>query len=399
MAPPLANNCTPDTMSAVIAFAPLLTRTPQVWIRGKLWHATRLSCRVPVEVLVDTGAGGGNYASLSFMETVQTNMWGGKVIISSAGKGFLRAVNPKDSAIPPIEVIGSCVIPVVFPPIDRVFRISFRVVRDLPCAVVLGAAFMKEHHSTISFREKEGFKPTPESTWVHFSSHTTNSATSSKDATAAWTSFCAVRPAADDSPDPDNPQYIPKCFDEVSEDSLDQVVDHLHSTCWKTKERRRSRAATVNAKRNTLRKLERWRQQATTETATAGAETVPTLASQPPSNRQPEKKPPNQAETDSSTAADEAVREDEGTLDWVLRLCDTVSALPGGTSVQVDAQVKGPQPQTRLLVIVKPCEKFNLKWGVDIGVPRGIQWWDPGNPLKCKVTNVASRSLYLRESR
>ena len=172
MAPRLANNGTPDTMSAVTALAPLLTRTPQVWIRGKLWHATRLSCRVPVEVLVDTGAGGGNYTSLAFMETVQTNLWGGKAIISSAGKGFLRAANPKDSAIPPMEVIGSGVIPVVFPPIDRVFRISSRVVRDLPYAVVLGAAFMKEHHSTISFRDKEGFKPTPESTWVPFSSHT-----------------------------------------------------------------------------------------------------------------------------------------------------------------------------------------------------------------------------------
>ena len=220
MAPRLANNGTPDTMSAVIAFASLLTRTPQGWIRGKLWHATRLSCRVPVEVLVDSGVGGGNYASLAFIETVQTNLWGGKAIISSAGKGFLRAANPKDSAIPPMEVIGSCVIPVMFPPINRVFRISFRDVRDLLYAVVLGAAFMKRHHSTISFREKEGFKPTPESTWVPFSSHTTNSATSSKDITAAWTSFCAVRPPADDSPDPESPQRIPKCFDEASEDSL-----------------------------------------------------------------------------------------------------------------------------------------------------------------------------------
>ena len=52
-------------------------------------------------------------------------------------------------------------IPMVFSPVDRVFRISFRTVRDLPYVVVLGAAFMKEHQSTISFREKEGFRPTP----------------------------------------------------------------------------------------------------------------------------------------------------------------------------------------------------------------------------------------------
>ena len=256
---------------------------------------------------------------------------------------------------------------------------------------------MKEHHSTISFREKEGFRTTPESTWVSFSSHTTNSATSSKDITAAWTSFCAVRPPADSDPDPDNPRRIPRCSAKANEDSLDQVVDHLHGTCSKTKERRRSRAATVNAKRNALRKLERRRLQAATKTATAGTETVPALASQPLSDRQPEKKcpNPNQTETDSSTAADEAVWEDGGTLDWVLRLSDAVSALLGGTSVQVDARVKSPQPQTRLLVIVEPRENFNLKRGVDTGVPRGIQWWEPGNPLKCKVTNVATRPTFI----
>ena len=211
---------------------------------------------------------------------------------------------------------------------------------------------------------------------MSFSSHTTNLATPSKDITAAWTSFCAVRPPADSGPDLDNIRRIPKCLAEATEDSLNQVVDHLHSTCWKTKDRRRSHAATVNAKRNALRKLERRRQQAATETATAGTETVPALASQQPSDRQLEKESPNpnQTETDSSTAVDEAVWEDEGTLGWVLRLNDAVSALPGGTSVQVDARVKGLQPQTRLLVVVEPREKFNLKRGVDVGVPRGIQW-------------------------
>ena len=48
-----ANSETFETMSAVTAYAPVLTRTSQVWIRGKFWHATRLSCRIPVEVLVD----------------------------------------------------------------------------------------------------------------------------------------------------------------------------------------------------------------------------------------------------------------------------------------------------------------------------------------------------------
>ena len=58
----------------------------------------------------------------------------------------------------------------------------------------------------------------------------------------------------------------------------------------------------------------------------AGTETAPGPASQPPSNRQPgeEFPAPSQTETDSPTIADGAVREDEGTLDWVLRLSNAV---------------------------------------------------------------------------
>ena len=52
-------NETPHGMPAVAAYAPLLTHTPQVWVRGKLWHAIHLSCRIPIGVLVNTGAGGG----------------------------------------------------------------------------------------------------------------------------------------------------------------------------------------------------------------------------------------------------------------------------------------------------------------------------------------------------
>ena len=58
----------------------------------------------------------------------------------------------------------------VFCPVDRVYRLSFRVVRDLPCAAVRRAAFLKAYQCTISFREKESFRPTSESTWVPFAS-------------------------------------------------------------------------------------------------------------------------------------------------------------------------------------------------------------------------------------
>ena len=176
----------------------------------------------------------------------------------------------------------------VFSPVEKIIRISFRIVRDLPYAVVIGAAFMKEHHSTISFREKEGFRRTPESTWVPFSSHTTNSATSSKHITAASTYFCALRSPADNDPNPGKPRHvIPKCRAEANKDSLEQVVDHLRSICWTIKKRWRDYAATVNASWNALRKEERRRQQAAVEAAIAGAETAPAPTSQTPSKRQP----------------------------------------------------------------------------------------------------------------
>ena len=120
---------------------------------------------------------------------------------------------------------------------------------------------MKEHQSTVSFRQNEGFKPTPESTCVPFSSYTTNSVTSSTDVTAAWTAFCAIRPAADNDPNLEGPRHvIPKRLAKANKDSLDQVVDHLRSICSIIKGRRRSHAATANARRNACRKQERRRQ-------------------------------------------------------------------------------------------------------------------------------------------
>ena len=95
-------------------------------------------------------------------------------------------------------------------------------------------------------------------------------------------------------------------------------------------------------------------------------------------------------EADSPTIVDGAVWEDEDTLDWVLRLSNAVLSLLGGTSLQVDIRVKDPQRQTRLLVIIEPRAEFELKRGVDIGVPHGIQWWELGSSLKYKVTSVAA---------
>ena len=126
----------------------------------------------------------------------------------------------------------------VFSPVDKVFRIIFQLVRDLPYAVVLGAAFMQKHQGAISFREKKGFRPTSKSTWTPFSLIITKSAALSKDVTAAWTAFCTVRSTADNDPNLEDSRYaISKCLAKANEDSLGQVVHHLlRSACGIIKE-------------------------------------------------------------------------------------------------------------------------------------------------------------------
>ena len=75
----------------------------------------------------------------------------------------------------------------------------------------------------------------------------------------------------------------------------------------------------------------------------AGNETASAPVNQPPPNLRPERESPAPAQTgtDDPTSMDKAVWENEGTLDWVLLLSNDVSSLPGGTSVEEDARVKG----------------------------------------------------------
>ena len=141
-----------------------------MWVKAVVWHATRTSCRIPVEVLVDTGAGGGNYASAAFASSIEHNGRKGQFALSSKGKGWLRAANPPDSAVPPMKVVGSCEIPLVFAPEDKARNVSVRVVEGLPYGFMFGASFLRKHGSVMNFAEGGGFKPAPESPWVPFMS-------------------------------------------------------------------------------------------------------------------------------------------------------------------------------------------------------------------------------------
>ena len=80
--------------------------------------------------------------------------------------GLLWAANLIQRGVPPLNVVGSCDIPLVFIPEDRVRRMTVRVVTGLPYGLILGAAFLGQHGSVLNFAEGGGFKPAPESPWV-----------------------------------------------------------------------------------------------------------------------------------------------------------------------------------------------------------------------------------------
>ena len=149
--------------------------------------------RLPIAVLVDTGAGGVNYVSRQFIESIEEPDGWGKSPVNPTEKDLLSAANPKNSAVPPMEVVGSCLLPLVFAPVDQIFRVKNRVVKGLPYAMVLGAAFMTDHQSIISFDGEEGFRPTPFSSWVPFAPKEVGEA-ATESMYAEWDHNCAVIP-------------------------------------------------------------------------------------------------------------------------------------------------------------------------------------------------------------
>ena len=96
-----------------------------------------------------------------------------------------------------MEVVGSCLLPLVFAPVDQIFPVKFRVVKRRLYAMVLGAAFMTDNRSIISFDGEEGFRPTPSSSWVPFDPKEVGEAAEGA-LYAKWDHYCAVKPSTDE---------------------------------------------------------------------------------------------------------------------------------------------------------------------------------------------------------
>lgn len=136
-----------------------------MWVHAFVWHTTRT---FRWRCWLDTGAGGGNYASAAFVHSVARSGKGGRSMMRSRGQGLLRGANPTNSATPPMNISGSCELLLVFILGDKVRNVVVRVVEDLRYQLIVGAAFVRKNGSVISFAVGGGFKPAPESPWVPF---------------------------------------------------------------------------------------------------------------------------------------------------------------------------------------------------------------------------------------
>lgn len=147
-----------------IGWSPGLPSKPNVDPEAHIRHGCELTRRWnkrtrtghrTITVLLDTGAGGGNYPSSTLINDVERFQNSGKPMLSKRGLGHLRAANPIGSNAPPMRILGSCTLALVFPPLHRVFEVTVKSVVRLPCVLILGTAF--------SFEGSRWFRPPPTS--------------------------------------------------------------------------------------------------------------------------------------------------------------------------------------------------------------------------------------------
>ena len=117
-------------------------RGHQAWISGEIWHRRMKKGTFPVDILVDTGAGGSSYMSLAFYHMIAK--WGRLVTsIRKDGQGALHAVNPSSSKTSPMRILGSTLLTLRFQSETRVRRITFHVLGGLPYGLIVGVDYLK----------------------------------------------------------------------------------------------------------------------------------------------------------------------------------------------------------------------------------------------------------------
>ena len=129
----------------------------------------------PVDILVDTGAGGGSYMSLAFYH-MTARLGKSVTALTKHGRGALHAASPLSNKTPPMRILGSTTLPLKFPAETRIRNITFRVVDGLPYGLIVGADYLRSEESILDFGPGKGFKHNPNAAWIPFLDHTPPSA-------------------------------------------------------------------------------------------------------------------------------------------------------------------------------------------------------------------------------
>ena len=188
----------------------------QLWVAGQIHHRHRHRRPRKVEILLDTGAGGGSYISFSLWRGLKRLT---RRRLDERRARALEAANPRDSDTPPMRILGSVALPVLFDGDARVRDVEVRVVDGLPYGFIVEADFFRRNASVLDFGPNRGFRPVPAAPWVPFLStapyapHAASPLCNTRDQFSLLTAAPETAPEA-----PAVPTDVPSCEDVVWED-------------------------------------------------------------------------------------------------------------------------------------------------------------------------------------
>lgn len=139
--------------------------------------------------MLDTGAGGGSYISVEMWLSLKRRLG---LSIDRSTSGALQAANPSASAIPPMRILGSVPVPVLFTNDSQVRTVVVRVVEALPYDFILGADYFRRNRSVFNFDPARGFQPIPASPWVPFSVEVASRVMEDDELRSHRNRFCAL---------------------------------------------------------------------------------------------------------------------------------------------------------------------------------------------------------------
>ena len=346
-----------DAACAVVsAAAPTPAASPaqgshQTWVTAYLWTPQRKR-GFRTTVLLDTGASGGSYASVAFIQAVERTAYRGRSIVRRRGRGFLRAANPTGSGVPPMTITGTAYLRFIFPPVDRFFAVSVRVVEGLPFGFILGAGFMRRNGSIIDFIGEGVFKPTRGSRGVP---------------------LLLPKP-------PPNPQPWRDRMNAL------QPADDGN---WRRAPPWRAVKWGVRSGRLRCGRTGKVLASPSPEDAGPSQESFCTVEWRAEEREEDsDERPPLLPQLAVAEATDlgSTAWEDGSSPRWPMVLTHAHD-LGGRVSAEAEARLPGPQPHTAQLLVVFPLGPFDLEGDAEVGVAKGVQWWTPGVPPKVKLIN------------